>query len=122
VLDDLSSLIKVMKAGLEAEGHRVEGAEDGRGAAERYKAALERGDRFDVVILDLTIPGSMGGVEALKRIRNVDPTVVAIATSGYSNDPVMSDYAAYGFAARLPKPFRQAELNSAIAAALERCH
>jgi len=50
----------------------------------------------------------------------MDPKVVAIAASGYSNDPVMSDYAAYGFAARLPKPFGEAELNGAIVAALER--
>jgi PAS domain S-box-containing protein len=120
LLDDQPSLIRVMKSGLEAEGHRVRGAKDSSEAVEYYRAALESGDRFDVVVMDLTIPGSMGGAAALEQIKELDPTVTAIAASGYSNDPVMSDYAAYGFAGRLPKPFRQAELTSAIAAALER--
>jgi DNA-binding NarL/FixJ family response regulator len=87
---------------------------------EAYRGALERNDRFEVVIMDLTIPGGMGGVETLKLLKRLDPDVVAIAASGYSNDPVMSDHTAFGFAARLSKPFRLADFDDAIAAALGR--
>lgn len=122
VLDDQAALITVMKAGLEDQGHRVHCVRDGRDAIEAYRVALERRDRFDVVVMDLTIPGGMGGAEALKALKALDPEVVAIAASGYSNDPVMADYAAFGFAARLAKPFRQSDLHETIAAALERRH
>jgi PAS domain S-box-containing protein len=120
VLDDQPALIKVLKSSLEAGGHRVQAVTDGQEAVAAYRTALESGERFHVVIMDLTIPGSMGGVDALKLIREFDPTVVAIAASGYSSDPVMSDYTQYGFAGRLPKPFQLADLTEAIAAALER--
>jgi PAS domain S-box-containing protein len=120
VLDDQAALITVMKAGLEDQGHRVHCVRDGRDAIEAYRVALERGDRIDVCVMDLTIPGGLGGAEALKALKALDPEVVAIAASGYSNDPVMADYAAFGFAARLSKPFRQSDLHETIAAALER--
>jgi two-component system, cell cycle sensor histidine kinase and response regulator CckA len=118
VLDDQAALVRVMKGALEDQGHRVQGVRDGHDAVEAYRGALERNDRFEVVIMDLTIPGGMGGVETLKLLKRLDPDVVAIAASGYSNDPVMSDHAAYGFAARLSKPFRLADFDDAIAAAL----
>lgn len=119
VVDDQAALVTVMKTALEDRGHRVEGVRNGNEAVDAYKTALERSDRFDVVIMDLTIPGGMGGVETLKVLKELDTEAVAIAASGYSNDPVMADHTAYGFAARLSKPFRLEDLDNAIAAALQ---
>nr|HQU28424.1 response regulator [Nitrospirales bacterium] len=64
----------------------------------------------DVVLLDLTIPGAMGGKEAIQHLRSLDPQVKAIVTSGYSDDPIMSDYQRYGFHSILVKPYRIMDL------------
>ena len=71
-----------------------------------------------VVILDLTIPGGMGGLEALKWIRAIDPQVRAIVSSGYSNDPVIADYQDHGFQGAIVKPYRLADLNEVVASVL----
>ncbi|WP_371802749.1 PAS domain S-box protein [Candidatus Lokiarchaeum ossiferum] len=72
------------------------------------------GHGFDAVILDLTIPGGIGGVETLTKIREIDPTIFAIVSSGYSNDPVMAKYEEYGFDYAIPKPFTIEDLRKAI--------
>lgn len=79
---------------------------DGIEAIEHYVAALESDNRFDLVIIDLTIPGSLGGLETIKRLITIDPDVRAIVSSGYSNDAVMSAYRDHGFIACLRKPYR----------------
>jgi DNA-binding NarL/FixJ family response regulator len=68
-------------------------------------AARSSGRAFDFVILDLTVPGGMGGAEAIVELRKIDPEVRAIVSSGYSNDPVMAHFADYGFCAVVPKPY-----------------
>ncbi len=83
----------------------------------RYSNAL-RLMPFAAVVLDLTIPGGLGGPEVLKRLRGMDPGVRAVVASGYSAEPVLGDFRKYGFAAALEKPFGVRELGEAVARAL----
>jgi DNA-binding NarL/FixJ family response regulator len=75
-----------------------------------YKSAVESGRPFDAVILDLTIPGSIGGKETIKELLNIDPGVRAIVSSGYFNDPIMSEFEKYGFKGALIKPYKMSDL------------
>lgn len=68
------------------------------------------GSPFDVVIMDLTIPGGMGGEETIKKLKAFDPNVKAIVSSGYSNDPIMANFKKFGFANVLTKPYQIREL------------
>ncbi len=96
-------------------GYTVGFAVDGREAVESYRAAMESGNPYDVVIMDLTIPGGMGGQEAVRELVKIDPGVKAIVSSGYSYDPVMANYTDYGFKAVLLKPYSDMyELNRII--------
>lgn len=70
-----------------------------------YSKAMDEGSPFDLAIIDLTIPGGMGGKEAMEKLLEIDPDVKAIVSSGYSNDPVMANFAEYGFRDCLPKPY-----------------
>jgi PAS domain S-box-containing protein len=117
VMDDEAAVRRVGASMLERLGYDVESAADGAAAIEAARAARERGRPFDLMLLDLTVPGGMGGVEALKQIRAFEPGAVFIATSGYSNDPVMSDFRAYGFAAAVAKPYSLDDLGQALASA-----
>lgn len=99
-------------------GYVVETAADGAAAVERYAAAKESGRPFDLVIMDLTIPGGMGGKEALRELKRIDPGVKALVSSGYSNDRVMSDYERHGFLGVVAKPYDLAELSQVIASVI----
>jgi PAS domain S-box-containing protein len=79
-----------------------------------YREALEAGQRFDLVIMDLTVPGGMGGREAMQQIRAIDPQVRAIVSSGYSRDPVLANYRAHGFSGILPKPYSLEQLQQTL--------
>ena len=95
----------------------IELARDGREAIERFAMARQSGKPFDIVLLDLTIKGGMGGVETIKVLREMDPSVKAIICSGYSNDQVISDFRAYGFAGALTKPYLMKQLSDVLAEA-----
>jgi CheY-like chemotaxis protein len=86
-------------------GYDVESTADGAEAIERFERARAAGRPFDVVVLDLTVPAGLGGKETLARLLAIDPQVRAIVCSGYSNDPILADHRAYGFAAALAKPY-----------------
>jgi len=89
-------------------------ATEGGKAVELYAGEQAAGRPFDVVILDLTVPGGLGGKDTLVRIREVDPAARAIVSSGYSNDPVMGDHRAFGFDGILTKPYGMAEMQEAL--------
>lgn len=95
-------------------GYRVKPVKDGAEAFEAYRDALAKDSPFDAVILDLTIPGGMGGREVIKELLKIDPCVRAIASSGYANDPLSSDYRLHGFKGFVPKPYQAAELASIV--------
>lgn len=114
IMDDQEVVRRALSEMLEKKGYIVAQAEHGEKAVEMFALAVRSGEPYHVVILDLTVPGGMGGVTAVKHIKDIDPDIPAIAASGYSNDPVMSDYADYGFDASLAKPFGMAELTSIL--------
>ncbi len=95
-------------------GYDVLFAEDGKEALRIYKQALKEHSSIDLVILDLTVPGGVGGKETLQKLKQIDPDVRAIVSSGYSNDPVMSHYQDFGFHGMVQKPYRIDELATII--------
>jgi two-component system cell cycle sensor histidine kinase/response regulator CckA len=118
VMDDEALVRNIAEELIKALGHEVELAEHGEAAIKKYRSALESGKPFDVVILDLTIRGGMGGRDTFERLRIIDPGIRAIVSSGYSDDAVMADYRQYGFKARLTKPYKFASLRDALNALL----
>jgi CheY-like chemotaxis protein len=117
-MDDEETIRRGMSEVLSRLGHTVSVASDGDEAVGLYQQALAAGHRFDLVILDLTVPGGVGGHEAAARMKQMDPAVRAIASSGYSNNPVMARSHEHGFIGVLPKPYTPSELLAAITDAM----
>ncbi len=105
VMDDEDFIREIAAEILHYRGYDVESCPDGREAVERFRRAREHNNPFAAVILDLTVPGGMGGKEAAPLLRDIDPSIVLLVSSGYSNDPVLSDYRQYGFDGAISKPF-----------------
>ncbi len=118
VMDDEAPVRSVLGAMLSHLGYDASVTERGEEAVERWQQARAAGEPFDVVILDLTVPGGMGGVETIGHLRAVDPQVVCVATSGYAHDPVLSSPEDFGFRAVLPKPFQLATLSDVLGSLL----
>jgi signal transduction histidine kinase/CheY-like chemotaxis protein len=110
VLDDEDSIRRLATAMLARLGLETVAVVDGAEAIRAYAAALEQGRPFSLVILDLTIPGGIGGEETLRELLKIDPAVCAIVSSGYSNNPVLSDHRSYGFKGMVSKPYELADL------------
>ncbi|MBN1130714.1 MAG: PAS domain S-box protein, partial [Chitinispirillaceae bacterium] len=110
VMDDEPSIREMASHILASSGYSVVTAADGKEAIERYQAAMTAGKPFDLVILDLTVPGGMGGEKTIKDLKKLDPDVAACVTSGYADNEILSDPSAYGFAAMITKPYLTAEL------------
>jgi len=120
VMDDEEFIRDIAGRILRELGYEVECANDGAEAIEKYRAARDAGKPVDVVLMDLTIPGGLGGKEAIGKLRELDPNVRAIVSSGYSNDPVMADYQAYGFQGVIAKPYTIATMSTVLRALLEK--
>ena len=113
-MDDEEMIRNVLRQLLESLGYTVECVQDGTEAVAVYQRAQAAGQPFDVVILDYTIPGGMGGLETLAHLRAIDPQVTALISSGYANNPVMADWAYYGFSGVVAKPYIIAQLQEAL--------
>lgn len=118
IVDDEKDILHVAEKMLESYGHDVKTAEDGALAVELFNKAIRENKPFDLVILDLTIPGGIGGLETLKRLREINPRIPPIVSSGYSNDPVLSNTPKYGFYGYVSKPYLLDELKEAIRSVL----
>jgi two-component system cell cycle sensor histidine kinase/response regulator CckA len=110
VMDDDEMILDLTSEILGELGYEIKTCVKGGDAVSLYKAAMDAGLPFSVVIMDLTIPGEMGGKEAAKHILDIDPRARLIVSSGYSNDPVMSEYKKYGFCGAVVKPYKVPQL------------
>lgn len=114
VMDDQEMLHDVAEAMLEELGYQTVHAKDGTEAIQMYEQSLMANEPIDILIMDLTIPGGMGGKEAVKQVLAVDASAKVIVSSGYSNDSVMSKYQDYGFTGTLCKPYDIDELENTL--------
>ncbi len=114
VMDDEVSIRELVGEVLTRSGYEVDFAGDGAEAVELYKTAASSDEPYDAVILDLTVPGGVGGVEAIQELLIVDSGVKAVVSSGYSTDPVLANYELYGFKGFIKKPFRIADLTKIV--------
>ena len=114
IMDDDPMIRDLAADILKIYGHKTIEAEDGRQAVDIYIQRMKKGRPVDMVIMDLTVPGGMGGVETIQKLLEIDPDVTAVVASGYSNDPVMSDYRKYGFKGTLTKPYSMKEMGDIV--------
>ena len=114
IMDDEKYIQTILKKILEKLGYSVELTTNGEDAVERYRVLMENNAPVDLVLLDLTIPGGMGGKQASELILESDPSAKIVILSGNPNDPLLSDYKANGLKGILPKPFRLDTLKKTI--------
>jgi len=114
LMDDDEHVIQAAARMFEYCGLDVTATCDGASAVRAYGEAYGTGSPYDLVVLDLTIPGGMGGMEALTNLKSIDPSVKAVVSSGYSNDSIMSDYAAHGFCGVISKPYRLDDISALV--------
>lgn len=114
IMDDEKVVRETVGSMLKRLGYDVGYSCDGDEVIDCYRAALNSKTKYDAVILDLTIPGGMGGKQAISKLIKIDPEIKAIVSSGYSNNPVMSDYKNYGFSGILAKPYTLKELSKVL--------
>jgi PAS domain S-box-containing protein len=115
IMDDERAILDLARESLGRFGYDVDTAVHGAEAIEKFQSAATGGRPFEAIIMDLTVPGGMGGKEAMKRLLEIDPKVRAIVSSGYSHDPVMANYKQFGFAGVVEKPYQIDVLAKAIA-------
>lgn len=114
LMDDEKLILNTVKNILESYNIEVDCVDEGYQAVEKYRELLEQHQGYDAVILDLTVPGGMGGRETVKAILEIDPEARIIASSGYSNDPLMANYLEYGFKGVILKPYTSNDLMRVI--------
>lgn len=120
VMDDEAALRELLRSLLTTLGYQVECVRDGAAAVARYESSQASGSPFDAVLLDLTVSGGMGGVEAAAKLRELDSSAKLIVTSGYSDAPVLSDFRKYGFDDIISKPWTAAEVSDVFHRVLSR--
>ena len=118
IMDDEEMVRNVAKAMLTKLGNTVVLAADGVEAVKCYQQAMNSDNPIQLLIMDLTIPGGMGGKEAVQEIHKLNPEAKVIVSSGYSNDPVMANFKKYGFCAAIPKPFQFKDLSRVLSQVL----
>ncbi len=118
VMDDEAIVRDLLDRMLDHLGYRATLAKDGAEALELFTAAREAGEHFAALILDLTVPGGMGGKAAIEHLLRLDPQVKAIVSSGYSDDPIMAEFAKNGFSGVITKPYRITELSRVLSQVL----
>ncbi len=111
LMDDEKTIREVARRMLQHLGYQVEVAADGKEAINKFRRAKKEGRPFDLVIMDLTVVGGMGGKEAARRILKIDPKAKLVVSSGYSNDPILSSHREYGFCGALRKPYKLEDLS-----------
>lgn len=114
IMDDESFIRDVLGRLFTHFGYEVGYAKDGAEAIAAYRSAVDEGRPYHLVIMDLVIPGGMGGREAIKRLLEIDPEAKVIVSSGYSNDPIMANYKKYGFCEAVAKPYKNEDLRSIV--------
>jgi len=114
IMDDEKRVVEVAVEMLNFMGYTAEAAKDGSEAITFYKKARRKNKPFDAVMLDLTIPGGMGGKETMKKLLKIDPGVKAIVSSGYANDPIMADFLNFGFSGVVAKPYTIQKLSEVL--------
>lgn len=117
-MDDEEVLCEMVAAMLEHLGYEAITARDGHEAIRLFVEARDAGRPISAVIMDLTVPGGMGGHEAAQRLRQLDPDVRLVVSSGYSNDPIMADCGSYGFVGSIAKPYQLEELEETVRRAI----
>ena len=110
IMDDQEAILTMTGRMLNLMGYETEFSLDGSEAIQKYREAYQSQKPFDLVILDLTVPGGMGGRDTVIELLKINPNVKALVSSGYSNDPIMANYKDYYFCGVIPKPFTKSEL------------
>ncbi|MBN1525191.1 MAG: response regulator [Spirochaetales bacterium] len=118
VMDDEEMVLDMLCAILKSAGVAVCPVKRGEDALEEYRRAMDEKRPFDMVILDLTIAGGIGGIKTIQELKNIDPDVKAVVSSGYSSNEVLSDYKRFGFMGAVTKPFRKKDILKTIAGIL----
>lgn len=120
VMDDEPTVRDTLEQMLSVLGQETEFTTNGAQTVAKYREAFAAKEPFDLVILDLTIPGGAGGRQVLNQLVTIDPDVRAVASSGYSTDAVMAGFERFGFVAALPKPYKMSALRSLLASVLRK--
>jgi CheY-like chemotaxis protein len=118
IMDDEDSVRQVASKMIALLGYESAGARDGNEAIAMWQRARAESNPFDLAIMDLTVPGGLGGREATRRLLELDPGAKVVVSSGYSDDPVMASYREHGFGDVLAKPYRVADVSRVLAALL----
>lgn len=119
IMDDQESILRMIGRMLNQMGYKTTLASNGSEAIEKYREAYASQRPFNLVILDLTVPGGMGGAKTISGLLKIDPRVKAVVSSGYSNDPIMSNYKDHGFCAVIPKPYSRSQLAEVLKGVFE---
>ena len=120
LVDDEEIILDVSREVLRFLGYDAAFAKEGGAAIELYRKEKESGRPFDLVIIDLTIPEGLGGLETIEKLRMYDPAVKAVVSSGHANDPAIQEYARYGFSGRLTKPYRINEMKALLESMIQK--